>query len=198
MMKKEYEMIKSLPLLTNPTEQKQAVFLAFVSKHPIWKDYDHIAEEDKNLEVPLVLMLQRWDGLKGFVGGEVEPGEELLTALKREVEEEIGYNMKEEDMLNLRPVSSHQTPDIVTHLFTLEVDFNKMKGIVEKSLFAPHAMSEIVSVMPVPFINYPHRKSFDNFMENNFACTVKEEVGDLIGFFNWSKQFNLSFDFLNK
>ena len=49
----------------------------------IWENYHETTEEGRQFEVPLVLMVQRWDGFKGFIGGNVDEGETLLTALSR-------------------------------------------------------------------------------------------------------------------
>lgn len=68
-------MIKPIPLGTNSENMPQAVFVAIVSESKVWKHYQEISKEDRETLIPLVLMLQRWDGLKGFVGGEVEEGE---------------------------------------------------------------------------------------------------------------------------
>lgn len=46
-----------------------------------------------------VLMIKHKDGTLGFPGGHVEYGESLVGALKREVKEEIGYDLKAEPKL---------------------------------------------------------------------------------------------------
>lgn len=110
-------------------------------------------------------MVQSWDGCKGFIGGNVDEGETLLTALS--------------------PVCSHKTEKNVPHLFTGEISFTRMKQLIVNSVKSEHFMSEIVGLLPVPFINYPHKKSFDTFIKDQFAATVKEEIKELIKMKKW-------------
>lgn len=189
-------MIKPITLGSNPENMAQAVFVALVSESKVWKDYEGISAEARETVVPLVLMLQRWDGVKGFVGGEVEAGESLKEAVVRECQEEIGLVLNASEIAAARLVSSHQTNSRVTHLMAVEVSSERMVEAVKGAAGAEHFMSETVSVMPVHFINYSHKKAFDNFIQNNFASTVKEEIADLINALGWSEKYGLPVDFV--
>ncbi|MDI6976516.1 NUDIX hydrolase [Serratia sp. Se-RSBMAAmG] len=189
-------MIKPIALGSNPENMAQAVFVALVSESKVWKHYEGISAEAGETVVPLVLMLQRWDGMKGFVGGEVEAGETLKEAVSRECLEEIDLTLTEAEIAAARLVSSHQTKSRVTHLMTVEVSPERMVEAVKGAAGAKHFMSETVAVMPVHFINYSHKKAFDNFIKNNFASTVKEEIADLINALGWSEKYGLPVDFV--
>lgn len=178
-------MVEKINLLSNPASQKEAVFVAFTTKHTIWENYNETTEEGRQFEVPLVLMVQRWDGCKGFIGGNVDEGETLLTALSRELKEEANFVLSEDEFLSLIPVCSHKTENKVTHLFTVEISYVRMKELIANSVKAEHFMSEIVGLLAIPFVNYPHQKSFDNFIKDQFAATVKEEVKELIEMKKW-------------
>lgn len=52
-------MVEKINLLSNPASQKEAVFVAFTTKHTIWENYQETTEEGRQFEVPLVLMVQR-------------------------------------------------------------------------------------------------------------------------------------------
>lgn len=189
-------MIKPIALGSNPENMSQAVFVALVSESKVWEHYEGVSAEARETVVPLVLMLQRWDGVKGFVGGEVEAGETLKEAVSRECREEIGLTLSEADIAAARLVSSHQTTSRVTHLMVVEVSPERMVEAVKGAADAEHFMSETVAAMPVQFMNYPHKKAFDNFIQNNFASTVKEEIADLINALGWSEKYGLPVDFV--
>lgn len=189
-------MIKPIALGSNPDNMAQAVFVTLVSESQIWKAYEGVSAEARETVVPLVLMLQRWDGVKGFVGGEVEAGESLKEAVVRECQEEIGLVLNASEIAAARLVSSHQMKSRVTHLMVVEVSPERMVEAVKGAADAEHFMSETVSVMPVHFINYSHKKAFDNFIQNNFASTVKEEIADLINALGWSEKYGLPVDFV--
>lgn len=58
-------------------------------------------KDQTDLKCPAVIMCDRWDGRIGFPGGGVEEGESLTQALKREIKEEIGINIKENKLIPL-------------------------------------------------------------------------------------------------
>lgn len=193
-------MITSLPLGSNPQNLPQAAFIALITESKVWKDYDEISNKAKKTIVPQVLMVQRWDGFKGFVGGKVEEGESIKVAVSRECIEEINFRMTKEELKKAKLIASHSTGNLVTHLIVLHISPERMREAVIGSHDAKHNGSEIVSVIPVPFINYKHMPSFDNFMKNNFSSTVKEEIVELVKKLGWQEKYNLqNIDFhLNK
>lgn len=70
---------------------KNAVFVALFGRCRVYEDYEDpsIPEEVRNAYCPLVLLVHRWDNRIGFPGGFVDPGEELVPALIREMREEV-------------------------------------------------------------------------------------------------------------
>lgn len=184
-------MIKDLELGTNPENLPQAVFIAIIAESKVWLNYEGISEAAKQTVVPQALMIQRWDGMKGFIGGQVEECESLKTAVRRECLEEINFNITNEELTNSKFISTHSTGNLVTHLIAINVSPERMREAVSGSHNAIHSGSEVVGVMPVPFINYPHMPSFDNFMRNNFAPTVKEEIVRMVKVLGWDEKYNL-------
>lgn len=191
-------MIKPIPLGTNSENMPQAVFVAIVSESKVWKHYQEISKEDRETLIPLVLMLQQWDGLKGFVGGEVEEGESLTGAVLRECVEEIGLRLSYEEIEKAKLVSSHQMENLVTHLMVVHVSPERMTEAVKGAARAEHFMSETVAAMPVHFFNYEKKRAFNNFIQNNFACSVKEEISDLISALGWHEKYGLPIDFVSE
>lgn len=172
-------------------EKKKAVFVAFTTIGKVWKSYNGISEKAKITDVPLVAMINRWDGLIGFPGGEVEKGEKLIEAAKREVFEEIGYQMTSDEYSNAVVIFEKETKDQISYLVEISVSFENMKYILSEFKNAEHYLSEITSVMATPVINYSHCPSFDNFMKNNFAQTVSEQLIELIRFKKWFSRYGL-------
>lgn len=191
-------MVTPIELGTNPNNMKQGVFVALVCEKKVWEKYEGIAEEAKKTVVPVVLMLQRWDGFKGFPGGEVESSESLKEAALRECIEEIGFSLNEEEQESMTLVSSHKASKIVTHLFVISLPENRFNLAIKESINAEHYGSEVAGVLQVPFMNYPHKASFDNFIKNNFATSVKEEISDLITTLEWDKKYNLPVNFVEE
>lgn len=191
-------MLLSIPKQTNPNHKKQASFLAIYSETTIWSSYNEINENEKQMIVPLVLMIDRWDGCKGFIGGIVEEHETILQAAIRELKEEIGYELQSEDILNQEFISSYELDNLVTHLIAIEVSFEKLKQIMSSFKNAQHYLSEVSGVSAIQFINYPHTKSFDNFSNSIFAPTVKEEIVDLVLAKNWNHKYNINIKKIKK
>ncbi len=184
-----------LKLGQNLNNKPQAVFVAITTEAKIWKGYDGISKEEEEMFVPLVLMIDRWDGCKGFFGGEVESDESLLDAAWREFSEESGSELSNKEKANSNIVSSIETENLVTHLIEIKVSLERMKEFLYGVNKAQHFLSEVSGVSAVQFINYKNKNSFDNYMKNNFALTVKEEIFDLIVFNGWDVKYGLNIDF---
>lgn len=185
-------MLSAIAKGTNPNHKKQASFLAIYSEAKIWSSYNEINEDEKQIVVPLVLMIDRWDGCKGFIGGIVEKNETLLQAAIRELKEEVGYDLHNEEILSQEFISSYEMDSLVTHLTAIEVSFDKLKQIMSSLNNAEHYLSEVSGISAIQFINYSHKKSFDNFINSVFAPTVKEEIIDLILAKNWNYKYNIN------
>ena len=108
--------MRRVPFGTRVEDKKSAVFLVIYSKSiSPWKYF----KDDISVESCAgFIMVDRWDGRVGFAGGMIDDGEELKTALKREIFEEIGIHVKVE---KVHPIVSFESK-IVTHLFGLEVN----------------------------------------------------------------------------
>lgn len=190
------DQVKPIELGTNHNNKKEAAFIAVTCVSDIWRNYNEIPKELRNVKVPMVIMIDRWDGTKGFVGGNVEKGESLLNAALREFYEEVNYKIKPEQIIDSTIVASHETPKLVTHLINVEVSEDVIREILASAHKAEHFLSEVAGVSAIPFINYPNAPAFDNFIKNSFAKTVKEEIADLIITKKWHETFNLPIDFV--
>ncbi|MNV53434.1 hypothetical protein D3C71_1455820 [compost metagenome] len=130
------------PLLfgTNPDGKAQGVFVAFHAKHILTNEdngdrFSPLLGES----VPVVLMINRLDGMISFPGGSVELGETLADAAVREIREELGYVIEKKSLV---PIVSYDT-GIVAHLFAVEVDFETLLKIQIQAIKVRKACSEV-------------------------------------------------------
>lgn len=174
---------------TNPRNKPSAAFIAVYTEAPVYEDYHEVPEDVRQTIIPLVMFLHRWDGKIGFMGGMVEEGESLAEAAAREAKEEAWFDVNIDDM---QLVCSHETPRLVTNLFAVSVDLETFRDILYHQQQAQHFLAESC-LFAAYFRNYPTKKkmAFDNFMEHNFAPTVKEEIACLVRFLGWEDKYGI-------
>ncbi len=165
-------------------DRTNAVFLAiYVDKISPWKYFN---DDIKHMICPAMIMIDRWDGRMGFPGGTVNEGEDLISALVREVKEEIGITVKPQ---NLHPVATH-LGKIATHLFRLEVleieflhiYYHILNNFSRSILLhayeegdSSHFMSEITGIKIVPIFEHKN-KGINLFLQNAFAGSARDEI----------------------
>lgn len=188
--------VKKIETGTNIKNKEQAVFVMMYAETDIWRNYQEISESARKTIVPVVLMLQRWDGQIGFIGGNLEAGEDLLSAALREFKEEAGFVIKDEHLEDMQLLCSHETKNLVTHLMGWKVPEAVLREVLINNHKADHFMSE-GTLFTTQMINYSHTNAFDNFMKNNFAPTVKEQIAIVIEKLEWKECYNLNNNFIN-
>lgn len=133
--------------------------------------------------VNLVLLQLRWDGLMGGCGGTVEDSDTSLeAALKREIQEEMDYNISIEQ---LKPLKTFELfPGTNTHSFSYEVTYDELKAIRDGYSTAKHASAEVAGVNLCHISRYSKGKNreagYNNLMTQNFIGTAKEELQYLV------------------
>jgi U8 snoRNA-decapping enzyme len=170
-------------------EKKNAVFLAiYVESISPWK---YFKDDMQHLKCPALIMIDRWDGRMGFPGGTVNEGETLIDALVREIKEEVGINIKTDQV---HPIASHENR-IVTHLYGLKVleaeflhiYYHILNNFARSILLhayeegdESHFMSEITGIKIVPLVHHDN-KGVNRFLENAFAGATREDLEILLG-----------------
>lgn len=168
--------------------KKNAVFLAiYVESISPWK---YFKDDMQHLKCPALIMIDRWDGRMGFPGGTVNENETLMSALVREVKEEIGITIKPDQV---HPIATHENK-IVTHFYglkVLEAEFlhiyyhilnNFSRSILLHAYEEgdeSHFMSEITGIKIVPLVQHDN-KGINRFLENSFAGATKEDLQVLL------------------
>ncbi len=152
----------------------QAVFLAIVCKEAQpYLNYPHI--DDKQQVVPIVLFTHRSDGTFGFPGGKVDPGENLVEAIFREVREEIG--LSDLQVRELVPVCSHDIiPGLVTHLYAVFVNYVRLKKIAQHAHTAVHFGSESNGVVQAKIHDFGEGCGLSEILKSSFVPSAREEL----------------------
>ena len=90
-------------------------------------------------------MQMRFDGLIGFPGGLVDPGEDPLSAVNRELEEEIDLDLERFRFSEENHVVSciHEKKNLVLHFYAKEVTLEEFKSIERRNLTAADYGAEV-------------------------------------------------------
>ena len=140
-----------------------------------------------NSEKKVTLMQMRSDGKLGFPGGTVDPGEDLITALWRELLEETGFDLDTLPGYSTNLFCSHRFKRsngdyFHTHLFVMETDIDTMKNIMLSTITkAEHFIEENNGNF---IVSLKEKNDINIFMNNYMANTVKEELEVLKDFIN--------------
>ena len=90
----------------------------------------------------------RFDGLLGFPGGLVDPGVDPLKGANRELEEEIGLDVKKHKLEETNHVISfvNKSKNLVLHFYGKEFTMDEFREIELKNLSAPDYGDEVRSI----------------------------------------------------
>jgi U8 snoRNA-decapping enzyme len=147
--------------------------------------YTGVPKERRGDKIPLVLMLLRWDGCIGFPGGKVDSGEDLETALKRELREEINFNV---DLRKAKLLCSLATESNDRHIHCYEYnvgDESWFRHAITQAAQAEHFLSESQGCFGVQIAHFEGGGGIYDFLKNNFKATAKMELECLIRTKKW-------------
>ena len=157
-------------------EKKQMVFLIPIIKKS--KPYLNYGDDKlKDLNIPQLLMFNRWDGKYGFIGGNVDNTDKsLLGALHRECLEEINFNINDYIITNkIKPFRTYSTEKCNIHSYLLELEEIDIKDIFVQSANAKHFLAEgTLSVHQI------YKDSINNLLKAEFSGSAKLEFLELI------------------
>jgi len=146
--------------------------------------YTGVPKELRGDQIPLVLMLLRWDGFVGFPGGKVDEGEDLITALRRELREEINFNV-DPKKANLLCSLATQNDDRHIHCYEYNVGKSWFRHAITQAAQAEHFLSETQGCFGVQVAHFEGGGGIYDFLKNNFKATAKMELECLIRTKKW-------------
>lgn len=156
-------------------KNENSVFLAITTNLILNHEYN-------NKNTKLLLYMNRWDGKIGFPGGKVDSGETLLQALKREVLEEINFDLT----IDPKFICSHNIKEKNknVHLFHLDLPFDLVKSIMINCVNSKDFINECNGLTLTHLENYNNDKGINNYLKNNLVDSVLEETILLIKTFD--------------
>ena len=134
---------------------------------------------DKHPYKALVNMHLRFDGRLGFPGGLIDDGENIETALNREILEEMGEGnpvILEKDWMSCQYSPKDK---LLMHFYCKEVDRTEFLQIEKRGLSAKEYGVEILGLLRVPlYTRQRNNGGFPMFLKNNFAGNARENLLD--------------------
>lgn len=160
-----------------PGKKKAAFVIFYCLDWQPWKTYREVDEERRKLTVPTCLMINRWDGTIGFIGGIVDKNESFEKAIKREVLEEIGHKLS----LKLEPIVAHDIGPITTHAFSVQITHEEILHIQKDAALSEDFGSELTGVFLPHLIDYDsstksRKGGIVELYKNSMAPSVREEL----------------------
>ncbi len=159
--------------------KKQGVFCLFYSRDSMpYRNYSEV--NDPNQIIPEVLILMNWRSGLSFVGGTVDDEiekygfkEGLLSALKREVVEEIGYDLDLSKLSDI--ICTHNLDDFVVHLFAYELSQSELESIQDNFRLGSHSRAEVAGLNLLQCANFG-KNGLPVFLKHNLQFAVREEL----------------------
>jgi 8-oxo-dGTP pyrophosphatase MutT (NUDIX family) len=157
-------------------DKPQAVFVIIyaVDGKP-WQGNTGSYAEMSEIKIPSCLMVMRWDGTSGFVGGKVEGLETFEDTIKREMQEEIGSSLD----LKLEPIVAHDIGPITTHACAAEVTYDELLKIRTQALQDVESQTTGVFcpyLVVYDDISTKKKGGLVNLLQTPFAPSVREEL----------------------
>lgn len=158
-------------------KRKAAFVIFYCLKSKPWKKHREPDKEFINLNVPICLVINRWDGMMGFIGGKVEKGESLEDAVRREVFEEIGHKL----LIKLEPIVAHDIGPITSHAFAAKVSYEEILHIERDASLSEDFGSEITGSFLPHLIDYDSATKSEKggiveLYKGSMAPSMREEL----------------------
>lgn len=143
----------------------------------------YMPEGQADVRIPMAFALLRWDGTFGTIGGKVDPGESLRTALAREALEEANFSLPQD--VEVEALGTFKYDSWHIHSFCLELSYTDLLSVRAKASAFAHASPEVAGFNIVPAVNYrpasdSEPRGVEAFLQNRFCGTARLEFDALL------------------
>lgn len=146
------------------------------------KPYAKYLPDGAPREMPMVLVMLRWDGGFGTMGGKVDPGESLRRALARESGEEADFWLA--NSAELEALGTYQDGNWRVHSFALQVTYDELVEARTKATKVSQTSSECTGWCIAPTQDYSPdddvARGVTAFRTNYFRSTAGLEFDALL------------------
>lgn len=178
--------MKEIPILSNPDNVKaQGAFIIFLCHECVWSGYPKESDKQTDQSIPLVFMLNRWDGQVGFPGGKLEEGETLQQCAVRELKEETGIVIGTSELQPFVSLQFGTYIPFISHAFIAHRSFEEMRKMCMEVTLSENFGSEITGAFLAPLHTYQNRGNagLPVLLRSSLADSVREEIEKLVGTF---------------
>ncbi|XP_025207964.1 uncharacterized protein LOC112603555 isoform X2 [Melanaphis sacchari] len=126
-----------------------------------------------------ILMQLRYDGYFGFPGGLIDAGEDFVTAVNREMEEEINLDTTIHSVKHDDHIISHwsEKKKLALHFYKLKVDITELIEIERRALLSQDYGNEVLGTIRVPLYTLgDHYRGLPVFLKQNFVGCSREQL----------------------
>ncbi|XP_050545294.1 U8 snoRNA-decapping enzyme-like [Daktulosphaira vitifoliae] len=126
-----------------------------------------------------ILMQLRYDGYFGFPGGLIDAGEDNVTAVNRELKEEMNLDISKHEVKNNDHIISHWSKErkLVVHFYKLKVSITELLEIEKRALLAKDYGNEVLGTVRVPLYTMGDKyRGFPLFLNHKFIGNSHDQL----------------------
>lgn len=158
-------------------KKESSFVIPFLRQFKPWEMDTSLPQEVRDTATPVILVLERWDGRQGFIGGFNEIGDSIEKTIMKECLEETNNAIQECD---LKPLITHEF-SIVTHSMSMEFNsFNELLTFAENIRNSKHYMNEILGYSLLYVGDLGRGKGLTQILKKNMATSCREELVHLL------------------
>ena len=162
---------------TKIAKKESSFMIPFLRHFKPWENDESLPQTVRDTSTPVILVLERWDGRQGFIGGFNEPNDTIEKTIVKECLEETNNVIQESD---LKPVITHEF-SIVTHSMSMEFNsFNELLKFAENIRNSKHYMNEILGYSILYVGDLGRGKGLTQILKKNMATSCREELVHLL------------------